>query len=110
MALTLNGNILYVLTVAGWVSVVLNAAAADPANGERLVRRWCSACHVVAADQQTAIADVPPFSTIAQRPGFSPEKLAFFLLEPHPKMPSMALTRREATDIADYIATLRPGK
>jgi hypothetical protein len=39
-------------------------------------------------------------------PGFSVEKLAFFLLEPHPKMPSMALTRREASDIAEYIAKL----
>jgi hypothetical protein len=37
-------------------------------------------------------ADVPPFATIAPA-GFSLEKLAFFLLEPHPNMPNMALTR-----------------
>jgi mono/diheme cytochrome c family protein len=110
MVVNPNRNITCVLAIAGWFGLLLSAAAADPGNGERLAKRWCSACHVVAADQQTASADVPPFSTIAQRPGFSPEKLAFFLLEPHPKMPSMALTRREATDIADYIATLRPGK
>jgi hypothetical protein len=29
----------------------------------------------------------------------------FFLLEPHPKMPSMSLTRNEANDIAAYIGT-----
>ena len=27
-----------------------------------------------------------------------------FLLEPHPKMPSMSLSRREAADLAEYIA------
>ena len=81
-------------------------AAADPENGERLARSWCARCHIVAPDQQRASADVPPFATIARMPGFSVEKLAFFLLEPHPKMPNMALTRREASDIAEYIAKL----
>ena len=31
---------------------------------------------------------------------------AFFLLEPHPKMPNMQLSRSEAADLAAYIATL----
>ena len=39
-------------------------------------------------------------------PGFSAEKLALFLLDPHPKMPNMELSRREAADLADYIAKL----
>jgi hypothetical protein len=29
------------------------------------------------------------------------------LLDPHPKMPDMALSRAEAADLAAYIATLR---
>lgn len=78
---------------------------ADSDDGERLARRWCAACHVVAADQQQANADAPPFATIARTPGFSTEKLTFFLLDPHPKMPNMALSRREAADIAAYIAS-----
>lgn len=81
-------------------------AAADPENGERLARRWCSACHVVALDQHQASADVPAFATIARAPDFTAGKLALFLLEPHPKMPNMALSRREATDLAEYIAKL----
>jgi mono/diheme cytochrome c family protein len=81
-------------------------ASADPENGERLARRWCASCHVVAPDQKGASADVPPFATIARMSGFNVEKLTFFLLEPHPKMPNMALTRREASDIAEYIAKL----
>ncbi|MGY4419945.1 mono/diheme cytochrome c family protein [Bradyrhizobium sp. JR6.1] len=38
---------------------------------------------------------------------FSPEKLAFFLLDPHPKMPNFPLNRAEAADIAAYVASLR---
>jgi mono/diheme cytochrome c family protein len=33
--------------------------------------------------------------------------LAFFLLDPHPKMPSFPLSRAEAADLAAYIASLR---
>lgn len=42
--------------------------------------------------------------------GFDAAKLAFFLLDPHPKMPNMQLTRSEAADIAAYISTLRSGR
>jgi cytochrome c len=81
-------------------------ARADPDDGEKLARRWCAACHLAAPDQQQATTDAPPFATIARMPGFNREKLAYFLLEPHPIMPNMALSRGEATDLADYIATL----
>jgi hypothetical protein len=40
-------------------------------------------------------------------PNFDEKKLMFFLLEPHPKMPNMALSRAEVADLADYIATLK---
>jgi mono/diheme cytochrome c family protein len=90
------------------VTVGLSAAtaAADPANGERLARQWCSSCHVVATNQTRANADVPTFAAIARMPGFDRNKVAFFLLDPHPKMPNMSLTRSEAADLADYIASL----
>ena len=80
--------------------------AADVENGERLARRWCVTCHVVAADQVKANADVPPFAVVARRPGFTTADVASFLLSPHPKMPDFPLSRREAEDIAGYIATL----
>jgi mono/diheme cytochrome c family protein len=107
MVVNANAIVTSMVSIAASLGFLLNAAAADPENGERLAKRWCSACHVVAADQSRASADVPPFATIAQDPGFSSAKLALFLLDPHPKMPSMALTRHEAMDIADYISTFR---
>jgi mono/diheme cytochrome c family protein len=93
-------------TVCLALLVPLASAWADPDDGEKLARRWCAACHLVAPDQQQASTDAPPFAAIARVPGFSREKLAFFLLEPHPKMPNMALSRTEASDLADYIAKL----
>jgi hypothetical protein len=43
---------------------------------------------------------------IARRPQFDSGQVALFLLDPHPKMPNMSLTRMEAGDLAAYIATL----
>lgn len=79
--------------------------AADPDQGETLAKRWCTGCHLVAADQKAATTDAPPFATIARRPDFDPAKIEFFLRDPHPKMPNMTLGRGEAADIAAYIAT-----
>jgi len=80
--------------------------AADPRNGEQLARRWCEPCHVAAADQREVAGEAPPFASIATRPGFDAGRIAMFLLDPHPKMPDMSLTRVEAADLAAYIATL----
>ncbi len=92
------------------IALVLSTAtcfSADAGHGRDLAKRWCAACHVVSPDQQSANADAPPFATIAQYPNFDPKRLAYFLLEPHPKMPQMALGRAAADDIAAYIQTLR---
>ena len=83
-----------------------SASAADASNGEVLARRWCAACHVVATDQRGPVSEAPPFATIAKKPDFNARQLAFFLLNPHPKMPDMGLSRREAEDLAAYIATV----
>jgi mono/diheme cytochrome c family protein len=81
--------------------------AADADNGSRLAHRWCEACHVVAPTQSRSSTDLaPPFSTIAARPDFDASRLALFLLDPHPKMPDMSLTRSEAADLAAYIGSL----
>ena len=83
------------------------AIAADASNGERLAHQWCEACHLVSPTQRIATDQVPPFATIAKIPGFDAGKIALFLLDPHPKMPDMSLSRAEAADIAAYIASLK---
>lgn len=84
---------------------ITSAIAADADNGGRLAHRWCSACHVVDANQRRPTGEAPPFAVIAGSPGFNVARLAFFLLDPHPKMPDMSLSRAEAEDLAAYIAT-----
>lgn len=82
-------------------------AAADAAKGEVLAKRWCATCHIVAADQQRGTTQAPAFSTMANRANFDAGKVALFLLDPHPKMPDMNLTRAEAADLAAFIAVQR---
>ena len=94
------------IAIVAVASNCVPSAAADIGHGEQLARRWCSTCHLVASDQQQGSADVTSFSAVARMPNFSPEKVAFFLLDPHPKMPNLSLNRREAEDIAAYIASL----
>ncbi len=83
-------------------------AAADAQHGRDLAQRWCASCHVVSTDQARANADAPPFTAIARSPNFDAKRLAFFLLDPHPKMPDLPLSRAAAEDVAAYIETLRP--
>jgi mono/diheme cytochrome c family protein len=95
----------FVIIAVASVCVSHPAFASDPGNGQRLARRWCAPCHVVARDQNRPTDEATPFGTIARRPGFNEEQLAFSLLGPHPPMPDMSLSRSEAADLAAYIAT-----
>src|SRR5262245_28562855 len=95
------------LVMAATALVSAAASAADADHGQALARRWCASCHVVAADQQQPTGEAPPFAVVARRPDFDAPRLTNFLLDPHPKMPNMSLTRTEAADIVAYIATLK---
>jgi mono/diheme cytochrome c family protein len=83
------------------------ALAADPDNGSTLAQRWCTGCHAVFGDQIKGTDIAPSFASIAERPDFNVEKLASFLLEPHPKMPNMALSPDETRDLSAFIAVQR---
>lgn len=82
-------------------------AKPNPARGGDLAERWCSSCHVVSKTQTKGTDSVPSFASIARRADLNVEKLAFFLLHPHPVMPNMALSRDDARDLAAYIETQR---
>jgi mono/diheme cytochrome c family protein len=109
-----------VLMVALAGSRPLVAAAeptSNPTEGHRLALKICSACHVVASDQQNAPLLHHPasdFKAIAARPGISVPSLQLFILRTHSgirtpeNMPNPQLTEDQAADIASYIASLRP--
>jgi mono/diheme cytochrome c family protein len=81
------------------------ALAADAGNGKRLAEARCVTCHRVGTDRPREVADAPPFEVIAQKYAIDPGRLAFSILEPHPRM-SVTLTRRETEDVAAYIGSL----
>jgi len=61
---------------------------------------------VVTLDQRQTTGEAPPFASVLSRPNFDTARIATFLLNPHPTMPDMSLTRIEAGALAAYIATL----
>ena len=81
------------------------ATAGDAKTGKQLAERWCQSCHAIGANQPMAVTEAPPFATIARKPGFDEAKIATFLLEPHPKMPPLGLSRESAADLAAFIAS-----
>jgi mono/diheme cytochrome c family protein len=93
--------------IAVLLASTLVAYGADANHGLALAKRWCASCHLVSPEQQRANADAPPFATVARAPGFDARQLAYFLLNPHPKMPDLPLSRTAADDIAAYIASLK---
>lgn len=93
----------FCLCLAVLISSSATLCAQDANNGRLLSERWCLSCHVTSHHQRTATDAVPSFESIARMEAFSGEKLAFYLLVPHPMMPYMSLSRDEAKDIAEYI-------
>jgi mono/diheme cytochrome c family protein len=93
------------IAIAASMSLSFCASAADSGHGEIIAKRWCASCHLVAEDQKQANADVSSFPSIARKK-LSDEKLAAFLIDPHPKMPDMSLSRAEIADIIAYIGSL----
>ena len=76
-----------------------------PTMARLLAQRWCTGCHVVSGDQIRG----PTFSIICIDSGKTRfqcvKKVASFLLEPHLKMPNMALSPEEAKDIGLHCRT-----
>ena len=95
----------YYVMLFATVFVAQSALAADADNGKRLAQQHCSPCHIVEPGSRRELANSPPFETIAQKFGNAPELIAFAILSPHPRM-NLTPSRRDAQDIAAYIATL----
>jgi len=87
--------------VLGVFAATSAAQAADADNGKQLAATRCVSCHGVPG-QGGDVAKATPFDAIARKFAATPEALAFWILDPHPRM-NLSLTRRDAEDIAAYI-------
>jgi mono/diheme cytochrome c family protein len=91
----------------------------DPAvaRGEHIARLVCSACHLVAVDQEYPPMlnhPAPDFSDIANRPGTTADSVQKFVTHTHwnlqaipLSMPDMMLSKDETRAVALYIMSLR---
>lgn len=87
------------------------------AQGEHIARLVCSACHVVATDQEyppLLNQATPGFAEIANRPGVTAESLQRFITSTHwdvdklpMSMPNPMLTKAETQAVSRYILSLR---
>jgi mono/diheme cytochrome c family protein len=102
---------LALLACAALLAGIGTAQAANPANGQIVARKLCVNCHIVepggAPGQRDVPAGVPSFMAIAEKPGQTEDRLTGFMLNPHPPMPQVQLTRRELDDLAAYILSLQ---
>ncbi len=89
------------------------------ARGEHISRRVCSACHVVASDQEFPPILEPPaprFDEIANRPGMTAKTIRHFVMTTHwdmntipMKMPDLMLLPEDASAVSVYIMSLKTG-
>ena len=79
----------------------------DKVHGQALAERLCTNCHLVAASQQQANADVPSFREIANREGQSAGTITAEIILPKHPMPQIPLEKSELADLAAYILSLR---
>jgi mono/diheme cytochrome c family protein len=81
-------------------------AAATPEAGKALARQWCSSCHQVAPGDP--IRDfVPSFVSLANRPDRSLGWVRLWLMDPHPPMVGLNLSRTEIDDVVAYLHSLQ---
>ena len=101
-------NLLWAIPLAAATSLLPNPVdAGDAAYGRSLAENWCASCHLVSAGQRPDNKRAPAFTAIAQSQNFNAERLSYLLLDPHPKMAKLALSRRAINDIAAYIGSLK---
>ena len=118
------------LSTLGWcacaASIAFASAVSDAADsahagsvsrGEQLAKLICSACHVVASDQEfqpLLRQPAPPFAEIANRPGTNEKSLRHFITTTHwdertvpMTMPNPELTDEQTVAVSRYILSLR---
>jgi len=111
------------LLMVSWFTSLTTAAgggsapSAEVARGEHIARLVCSACHVVARDQEyppLLRETTPSFLDIANRPGVSAQSLQHFITNTHwddqkipMTMPNVMMNKNDAHAVSLYIMSLR---
>lgn len=81
----------------------------DVRSGREYAITNCSECHVVVPrlGPSMRVMGPPDFAEIANRPSMTRTALFAFLRSPHPTMPNLILSDRNADDVIVYILSLK---
>lgn len=109
--------------MVSWFTSLIAVAGAgfspspEVARGEHVARLVCSACHVVARDQEyppILTEPTPNFLDIANRPGVNAQSLQHFITNTHwddqkipMTMPNTMLNKTDVQAVSQYILSLR---
>ena len=83
-------------------------AALPPGNaeaGKQLVLNSCIACHAPMGTTH-ATDGAPPLSFLAKDNKADPRWVRGWLMDPHPPMPDIMLSRQQVADVIAYLSTL----
>ncbi|MBT6119729.1 MAG: cytochrome c [Rhodospirillaceae bacterium] len=78
----------------------------DVGAGRELADRWCTACHVTEGLSKGTDA-APTFRFIANRKDRTAGEMEAWLVDPHPVMPDLKLSRTQIDDLIAYIESLK---
>jgi mono/diheme cytochrome c family protein len=79
------------------------------AAGKRLSQQWCAACHQVEPNG-LAKDTAPPFASLGVEKGRDPGWIRAWLINPHPPMRGINLSRQQIDDIVAYLQSLVPAR
>ena len=77
----------------------------DANAGRDLVSKSCTSCHAV-TDTTKASDGAPPLSYIARDNKQRPAWIRGWLMDPHPPMPGIMLSRQQISDVIAYLDSL----
>ena len=80
-------------------------AAGNADAGRQLVMRSCITCHATAGAAK-ATDGAPPLSFVARDNKQNPAWIRGWLMDPHPPMPGIMLSRQQIDDIVAYLNAL----
>ena len=81
------------------------APAPNPEAGHQLVVKSCSSCHALNGSK-SAVDGAPPLSFLAKDNKVRPAWVRGWLMDPHPPMPSIGLSRAQINNIIAYLNSL----
>lgn len=73
--------------------------------GKQLVLNSCTACHAP-MNPANASDQAPPLSFLAHDNKADPRWVRAWLMDPHPPMPGIMLSRQQVADVMAYLSTL----